>query len=67
MEKILDLQWFGRRWRLQYLVKWEGYPDSDNMWVDKDDIFAEDKVQEFKASNPEAETHIRTSVTVGRP
>jgi hypothetical protein len=31
------------------------------MWVDKDDVFAEDKVREFKASNPEAETHIRTS------
>jgi hypothetical protein len=62
IEKILDSQRFGKRWQLQYLVKWEGYPDSDNMWVDKDDIFAEDKVREFKASNPEAETHIRTSI-----
>jgi hypothetical protein len=68
VERILDSWRFGRRQRLQYLVKWEGYPDSDNMWVDKDDVFAEDKVREFKASNPEAETHIRTSVvTVGRP
>jgi hypothetical protein len=61
VEKILDSRRFGRRQRLQYLVKWEGYPDLDNMWVDKDDVFAEDKVREFKASNPEAETHIRTS------
>jgi hypothetical protein len=30
------------------------------MWIDKDDIFAEDKVQEFKASNPKAKTHIRS-------
>jgi hypothetical protein len=37
-----------------------GYPDSDNMWVDKDDVFADDKVQEFKTSNPESETHIRS-------
>ena len=29
------------------------------MWVDKDDIFAEDKVREFKNSNPNARTHIR--------
>ena len=35
VEKILDSRLFGRRWRLQYLVKWKGYPDSDNMWVDK--------------------------------
>jgi hypothetical protein len=61
IEKILDSRWFGRRWRLQYLVKWEGYPDSDNMWVDKDDIFADDKIWEFKNSNPESETHIRST------
>jgi hypothetical protein len=55
IEKILDSRKFGRRRCLQYLVKWEGYPDSDNMWVDKDDIFADDKVREFKASNPAKE------------
>jgi hypothetical protein len=29
------------------------------MWVDKDDVFADDKVREFKNSNPDAATHIR--------
>jgi hypothetical protein len=67
VEKILDSRQFGRRRRLQYLVKWEGYLDTDNMWVDKDDVFAEDKVWEFKASNPEAETHIRNSVVAKLP
>jgi hypothetical protein len=37
------------------------------MWVDKDDVFAEDKVREFKASNPGAETHIRTSIVAKSP
>jgi hypothetical protein len=37
------------------------------MWVDKDDVFAEDKVREFKASNPEAEIHIRTSIVTKSP
>jgi hypothetical protein len=37
------------------------------MWVDKDDIFAEDKVREFKDSNPEAETHIRVSSAAKSP
>jgi hypothetical protein len=59
VEKILDSRHFGRRQCLQYLVKWEGYPDADNMWVDKDDVFADDKVREFKNSNPDAATHIR--------
>jgi hypothetical protein len=61
VEKILDSRHFGRRRRLQYLVKWEGYPDADNMWVDKDDVFADDKGREFKSSNPDAATHIRST------
>ena len=59
VEKILDSRLFGRRRWLQYLIKWKGYPDSDNMWVDKDDVFADNKVRAFKDSNPDARTHIR--------
>ena len=33
VKKILDSQLFGWRKRLQYLVKWKGYLDSDNMCV----------------------------------
>src|ERR1700677_4315833 len=40
-------------------MKWKGYPDSDNQWIDKDDVSADNKVREFKASNPAKETHIR--------
>ena len=67
VEKVLDSQLFGRRRRLQYLVKWKGYPDSDNMWVDKDDVFADDKVREFKESNPNARTHLRRAITTNDP
>jgi hypothetical protein len=67
MEKILDSQHFGRRQCLQYLVKWEGYPDSDNMWVNKDDVFADDKVREFKASNPAKTMHIRSLSSAKSP
>jgi hypothetical protein len=37
------------------------------MWVDKDDVFVEDKIREFKSSNPEAETHIRSSFIAKSP
>jgi hypothetical protein len=67
VEKILDSWHFGRRRQLQYLVKWEGYPDVENMWVDKDDVFADDKVREFKASNPDAATHIRGASSTKSP
>src|SRR6202453_4887135 len=59
VEAVLDSRKFGRGRRLQYLIKWKGYPDSDNQWIDKDDVSADDKVREFKASNPAKETHIR--------
>jgi hypothetical protein len=67
VEKILDSRHFGRRRCLQYLVKWEGYPDADNMWVDKDDVFADNKVREFKNSNPDAATHIRGTSSAKSP
>ena len=59
VERILDSRRFGRRRKLQYLVKWKGYPDSENQWVDKDDIFADKALQEFKSLNPASEVHIR--------
>ena len=58
VEKILDSWQFGRRCKLQYLVKWKGYPDLENQWVDKDDVFADKALQEFKTLNPAAEIHI---------
>jgi hypothetical protein len=67
VEKILDSWQFGRRRCLQYLVKWEGYPDSDNMWVDKDDVSADDKIRDFKASNPKSEVHLRRAHVVSIP
>jgi hypothetical protein len=37
------------------------------MWVDKDDVFADDKVREFKSSNPDAATHIRSTFFAKSP
>jgi hypothetical protein len=37
------------------------------MWVDKDDVFADDKVREFKASNPDSATHIRSTSVAKSP
>ena len=63
VEKILKSRRFGRGRKLQYLIKWKGYPDSDNEWVNWDDAHAEEAVAEFKRTNPKAETHIRASKT----
>ena len=59
VERILDSQRFGRGRKLQYLIKWKGYPDLENQWVDKDDVFADKALQEFKTLVPASEVHIR--------
>ncbi len=59
VKKILDLQHFGSNCKLQYLVKWKGYPDSDNQWVNKEDVFAEEAIREFKKANSATIQHKR--------
>ena len=57
VEKILDSRHFGKRRKLQYLIKWKGYPDSENQWVDANDVFADKAVEEFQRSNPALPKH----------
>jgi len=59
VEKVLDSRQFGRRRKKQYLIKWKGYPDSDNEWVDHKDIHAPEAIREFENSRTVDETHIR--------
>jgi hypothetical protein len=33
IEKIINHQYFGKSQALQYLIKWKGFPESDNEWV----------------------------------
>jgi hypothetical protein len=47
---------------VQYLVKWKGYADSDNKWVNWDDMHADEALEEFKRRQPQAITHIRRAI-----
>jgi hypothetical protein len=49
VEKILDAQQRGRGCKTHFLVKWKGYPVSDNSWEKAEDVHAEDLVKEFYA------------------
>jgi Chromo (CHRromatin Organisation MOdifier) domain len=49
VECILASHRFGRRRKLQYLVKWLGYPLSENSWQDATDVHTPDLVREFQA------------------
>ncbi len=63
VEKILDSRQFSRRRKKQYLIKWKGYPDSDNEWVDKKNVHAPDAIREFENSNHAVQSHIRSKKT----
>jgi hypothetical protein len=59
VEQVLSSRRHGRGHKVQYLVKWKGYPDSDNEWVNWDDMHAEEALEDFRKQNPRAITHIR--------
>ena len=48
VEKVIDSQHFGRRRALQYLVKWKGYPDLENQWVNRRDMNTEEAIREYE-------------------
>ncbi len=58
VKKILDSWQFGRGCKKQYLIKWKGYPNSDNEWVDKRDVHAPQAIREFENQNSAKTTHI---------
>ena len=62
VEEILQSRKFRRGHKVQYLVKWKGYPESDNQWVDWNDLHAEEAIADFKKKNPDAISHIKEGV-----
>jgi hypothetical protein len=59
IERVIDSRRHGRGGKIQYLVKWKGYPDSENQWVSWDDVNAPELLAEFNERNPNALSHIR--------
>lgn len=48
--------------RVQYFLKWKGFPDTDNSWEPASNV-TEDLVKEFEKTYPAATTTSRTSST----
>ena len=59
IEEILQSRRHGKGRKIQYLVKWQGYPDSENQWVDWDNLHADKALADFKRKNPDAVSHIK--------
>jgi hypothetical protein len=59
VEKILDAQQRGRGCKLHFLVKWKGYPMSDNSWEKAEDVHATDLVKEFYTQKRPNKTKVK--------
>ena len=61
VERVVDSRHHSRRKTLQYLIKWKGYPDSDNEWVNHKDMHAPDAIRDYEAHK------IKRGVTFNEP
>src|SRR6266403_1001580 len=50
VERIVAHRQFGRSKRLQYLIKWKGYPESDNTWEPADQVHAPELIKHHQAA-----------------
>ena len=60
VEQVLDEHMYGHWKKKQYLVKWKGYPDSDNQWVDAKDMEnVQELIAKFHILNSKPSSHIK--------
>ena len=60
MERIENSQMYWRK--LQYLVKWKGYPPSDNEWLPEGNLKnSPDLIKDFHTTHPEAPRRINAA------
>ena len=50
VEEIINTCQKGCNKKLQYLVRWKGYPLSENSWVDKDNLHAPELLAEYTST-----------------
>ena len=64
IEHILGHRYFGTKRHLQYLIKWKGFPESENKWVSPTHMHAPDLIRQYNRRNPHIA--IRRGTTTAR-
>src|SRR6266436_6299666 len=64
VERIVAHQQFGRTKQLQYLIKWKGYPESDNTWEPADQVHAPELVKHYQsaARHQSSAAHLQSAI-----
>ena len=52
IERIISHRRYGKMRKLQYLIKWKGFPESDNEWVDPTHMHASDLLSKYHRKHP---------------
>src|SRR5882757_7190279 len=52
VEAVLNHRMFGRRRQVQYLIKWKGYPHSDNTWEPSENVHADNLIKAYHKWRP---------------
>ena len=52
VESIKAHRYSGRNKKLQFLIRWKGYPKSDNTWEPADSVHAPDLVRQYEQKTP---------------
>ena len=63
VEQILNSRVHRHNCKVQYLVKWLRYLDSDNQWIDANQMNADKAITEFRQKCPKTIMHIRQAKT----
>ena len=62
VERVVHHRNYGRARTLQYLVKWKGYPDSDNTWEPADQVHAPELIEEYHRRQGKANKSLRQAL-----
>src|SRR5579863_4578043 len=65
VEQIRNHRCHGQQKQLQYLLKWKGYPESDNTWEPADQVHAPDLIKAYHQRHQLE--HIKASTTAPVP
>ena len=68
VQAIMGHRFFGKRRKLQYLVRWKGYSAADDTWETADQVFAPQLLEAYHRKHPKSQPfpHKRGAASRGR-
>ena len=63
VEKVISSHLYGRHKKLQFLVRWKGFPPSEDSWVPELDLSTPDLIEEFYATHSHATRQLLSKQT----